>query len=71
MVLLDAVIRLRPGVLGNAESLDRGRKLFSRGLIEHPHYTRPQDWEGREIPEVLLSGHHARIAEWRPPRPNA
>ncbi|MEM7189914.1 MAG: tRNA (guanosine(37)-N1)-methyltransferase TrmD, partial [Pseudomonadota bacterium] len=63
MVLLDAVIRLRPGVLGNAASATE--ESFSRGLLEHPHYTRPQTWEGREIPEVLLSGHHARIAEWR------
>lgn len=63
MVLLDAVIRLRPGVLGNAESTKE--ESFSRGLIEHPQYTRPQVWEGRAIPDVLLSGHHARIAEWR------
>ncbi|MEM0988810.1 MAG: tRNA (guanosine(37)-N1)-methyltransferase TrmD [Pseudomonadota bacterium] len=63
MVLLDAVIRLRPGVLGNAASTEE--ESFSRGLLEHPHYTRPQVWEGREIPEVLLSGHHARIADWR------
>ena len=62
-VLLDAVIRLRPGVLGNETSTEE--ESFSRGLLEHPHYTRPQVWEGREIPEVLLSGHHARIAEWR------
>ena len=62
-VLLDAVIRLRPGVLGNAEST--AEESFSRGLLEHPQYTRPPLWEGREIPEVLLSGHHARIAEWR------
>ena len=63
MVLLDAVIRLRPGVLGNAEST--AEESFARGLLEAPHYTRPQVWEGRAIPEVLLSGHHARIAEWR------
>jgi len=63
MALIDAVIRLRPGVLGNAASTEE--ESFSRGLLEHPHYTRPQAWEGREIPEVLLSGHHARIAEWR------
>ncbi len=63
MVLLDAVIRLRPGVLGNAASTQE--ESFSRGLLEHPHYTRPQVWEGRAIPEVLLSGHHAKIAEWR------
>jgi tRNA (guanine37-N1)-methyltransferase len=63
LVLLDAVVRLRPGVLGNAASTVE--ESFARGLLEHPHYTRPQTWEGREIPEVLLSGHHARIAEWR------
>jgi len=63
MALIDAVIRLRPGVLGNEASTEE--ESFSRRLLEHPHYTRPQVWEGREIPEVLLSGHHARIAEWR------
>lgn len=63
MVLIDAVVRLRPGVLGNAASTEE--ESFSRGLLEHPQYTRPQVWEGREIPEVLLSGHHAHIAEWR------
>jgi len=63
MALIDAVIRLRPGVLGNEASTEE--ESFSRGLLEHPHYTRPQVWEGREIPEILLSGHHARIAEWR------
>ncbi|MEM7424342.1 MAG: tRNA (guanosine(37)-N1)-methyltransferase TrmD [Pseudomonadota bacterium] len=68
-VLIDAVIRLRPGVLGNAESLRD--ESFSRGLLEHPHYTKPAEWEGRAIPEVLLSGHHARIAEWRRSRSEA
>jgi len=63
MALIDSVIRLRPGVLGNEASIEE--ESFSRGLLEHPHYTRPQVWEGREIPEILLSGHHARIAEWR------
>jgi tRNA (guanine37-N1)-methyltransferase len=63
MALIDAVVRLRPGVLGNAESTQE--ESFSRGLLEHPHYTRPQVWEGRAIPEILLSGHHAKIAEWR------
>jgi tRNA (guanine37-N1)-methyltransferase len=63
MALIDAVIRLRPGVLGNEASI--AEESFSRGLLEHPHYTRPQVWEGREIPEILLSGHHAKIAEWR------
>ena len=63
MALIDAVVRLRPGVLGNAASTDE--ESFSRGLLEHPHYTRPRIWEGRAIPEVLLSGHHAQVAEWR------
>jgi tRNA (guanine37-N1)-methyltransferase len=63
LVLLDAVVRLRPGVLGNATSTLE--ESFAGGLLEHPHYTRPAVWEGREVPEVLLSGHHARVAEWR------
>ncbi len=63
MALIDAVLRLRPGVVGNAESTEE--ESFSRGLLEHPHYTRPQVWEGRARPEILLSGHHARIAKWR------
>ena len=61
--LIDAVVRLIPRVLGNPESL--AEESFSSGLLEHPHYTRPPVWEGRPIPEVLLSGHHGRIAEWR------
>lgn len=63
MALIDAVVRLLPGVLGNEASVEE--ESFSRGLLEHPHYTRPRVWEGRAIPEVLLSGDHARIAEWR------
>jgi tRNA (guanine37-N1)-methyltransferase len=63
MALIDAVVRLRPGVVGNAASIVE--ESFSRGLLEHPHYTRPPLWEGRAIPEILLSGHHAKIAEWR------
>ncbi len=63
MALIDATVRLIPRVLGNAEST--GAESFSHGLLEHPHYTRPTDWEGRAIPEILLSGHHANIAEWR------
>ncbi len=63
MVLIDAVVRLRPGVLGNEAST--AEESFSRGLLEHPHYTRPQVWEGRGIPEILLSGHHVKIAGWR------
>lgn len=69
MILLDAVLRLRPGVLGNLVSTEE--ESFSRGLLEHPQYTKPNVWEGREIPEVLLSGHHARIAEWRRTRAEA
>jgi tRNA (guanine37-N1)-methyltransferase len=61
--LIDAVVRLIPRVLGNPESL--AEESFSSGLLEHPQYTRPPVWEGRPIPEVLLSGHHGRIAEWR------
>ena len=63
MALIDATVRLIPRVLGNAESTEA--ESFSHGLLEHPHYTRPTDWEGRAIPEVLLSGHHAKIAKWR------
>lgn len=63
MALIDACVRLLPGVVGEAESLDW--ESFEQGLLEYPHYTRPRDWEGRTIPEVLLSGDHGRIAEWR------
>ena len=61
--LIDACVRLIPRVLGNAESMQA--ETFSAGLLEHPHYTRPTEWEGLRIPDVLLSGHHGRIAEWR------
>ncbi len=63
LVVLDATLRLVPGVLGNADSIRH--ESFSEGLLEHPHYTRPSVWEGCEVPEVLLSGHHARIEVWR------
>jgi tRNA (guanine37-N1)-methyltransferase len=63
MALIDACVRLLPGVLGNAESAVA--ESFSDGLLEHPHYTRPAVWEGRAIPEVLLSGNHAEIDRWR------
>jgi tRNA (guanine37-N1)-methyltransferase len=63
LVLLDAVVRLLPGVMGNEAS--GGEESFENGLLEHPHYTRPPEWEGRAIPEVLMSGNHARIAAWR------
>ncbi len=63
MVLIDACVRLLPGVLGAAESLEH--ESFEKGLLEYPQYTRPREWEGRAIPDVLLSGDHKRIAEWR------
>jgi tRNA (guanine37-N1)-methyltransferase len=61
--LIEACVRLLPGVAGNAESL--AEESFETGLLEHPHYTRPQTWEGRDIPEALTSGDHARIRAWR------
>lgn len=61
--VIDAAVRLLPGVLGNAASPEE--ESFTSGLLEHPQYTRPADWNGRTIPEVLLSGNHARIAAWR------
>ncbi len=63
MVVVDACVRLRDGVLGAADSL--GEESFEAGLLEYPHYTRPRAWEGRAIPDVLLSGDHRRIADWR------
>ena len=63
MVLIDAVVRLLPGVVGAAASL--AEESFEQGLLEYPHYTRPREWEGSAIPEVLLSGDHKRIAAWR------
>lgn len=63
LVLLEACIRLLPGVVGAAESLTE--ESFETGLLEHPHYTRPAVWEGREIPPVLTSGDHAKVAAWR------
>ena len=63
MVLVDACVRLLPGVMGAAAS--GAEESFANGLLEYPQYTRPQLWEGRPIPEVLLSGDHGRIAAWR------
>jgi tRNA (guanine37-N1)-methyltransferase len=63
LVLLDAVIRILPGVMGNDRS--GGEESFETGLLEYPHYTRPQVFEGREIPAVLTSGNHGEIAKWR------
>lgn len=61
--MLDATVRLIPGVLGNAASTEE--ESFSNGLLEHPQYTQPRNWQGLEIPPVLLSGNHAEIARWR------
>jgi len=63
LVLLDAVVRLLPGVMGNELSGDH--ESFEDGLLEYPHYTRPQLFEGQPIPDVLTSGNHARVAKWR------
>ena len=62
-VVLDACVRLLPGVLGAADSLSD--ESFERGLLEYPHYTRPAEWQGRAVPETLLSGHHEKIRAWR------
>ena len=63
MTVLDACVRLLPGVVGDAASLDE--ESFAAGLLEYPHYTRPQSWGGRAVPEVLTSGHHEKIRAWR------
>jgi tRNA (guanine37-N1)-methyltransferase len=63
LAILDACVRLIPGVMGKEAS--GAEESFEAGLLEYPHYTRPRDWEGRTIPEVLLSGDHAKIAAWR------
>ncbi len=63
LVLLDSIVRLLPGVMGAAESALE--ESFSAGLLEYPHYTRPAEWQGRRVPDVLLSGHHGAVAAWR------
>lgn len=63
LVAIEACVRLVPGVLGQAQSLSE--ESFEDGLLEHPQYTRPRTFEGRDIPEVLLSGHHAEVSKWR------
>ena len=63
LVVLEAVTRLVPGVVGKEESL--AAESFEGGLLDHPHYTRPQEFRGMRVPDVLLSGNHAEIAEWR------
>ena len=66
LVLIEACVRLLPGVLGEAASLSE--ESFEDGLLEHPQFTRPRTFEGRDIPEVLLSGHHGEVARWREDR---
>ncbi len=63
LTLLDACVRLLPGVMGKNELAED--ESFEGGLLEYPHFTRPREWEGRSIPEVLLSGDHKKIARWR------
>ena len=63
LALIDACVRLLPGVMGAEASLEE--ESFTRGLLEYPHYTRPADWCGRKVPDVLLSGHHENICAWR------
>ena len=63
MVVLDACVRLIPGVMGKV--LSGEEESFEQGLLEYPHYTKPRDFEGRSIPDVLLSGNHQRIKDWR------
>jgi tRNA (guanine37-N1)-methyltransferase len=63
LVLLDATVRLLPGVMGAADSA--ADESFSQHLLEYPHYTRPAEWQGQRVPDVLLSGHHAAVAAWR------
>lgn len=63
VALIDACVRLLPGVMGDAASLEE--ESFQSGLLEYPHYTRPAEWHGRSVPEVLLSGHHEKIRAWR------
>lgn len=63
IAMIDACVRLLPGVIGKAESLIE--ESFETGILEYPHYTRPQDWNGRLVPEVLTSGHHEKIRAWR------
>ena len=63
MVMLDACVRLIPGIMGKLDS--GAEESFESGLLEYPHYTRPREWEGHAIPDILLGGDHAKIAAWR------
>ena len=65
IVLLDACVRLLPGVMGAGEASAAEESHSMTGLLEYPHYTRPAEWQGRAVPPVLLSGHHAEVARWR------
>ena len=69
MALIDAAVRLLPGVVGAPATL--AEESFERGLLEYPHYTRPAEWQGRKVPDALLSGHHERIRAWRLARAEA
>ena len=62
-IMFDAVVRLLPSVLGNSQSIEN--ESFEDNLLEYPQYTRPVEWEGRKVPDVLLSGHHKKVGEWR------
>jgi len=63
MTIIEAVVRLLPGAVGNEGTMDE--ESFAYGLLEYPHYTRPPEWEGRKVPEVLVSGHHEKVKKWR------
>ena len=63
MIMLDAIVRLLPGVLGNSASTEN--ESFEGNLLEYPQYTRPIEWKGRKVPEILLSGHHENVAKWQ------
>lgn len=65
MVLIDGIARLLPGVLGHAESAGQDSFSLESGLLDHPHYSRPEVWRGQAVPEVLMSGDHAKMARWR------
>lgn len=63
MIMLDAIVRLLPGVLGNSASTEN--ESFEDNLLEYPQYTRPVEWKGRKVPEILMSGHHENVAKWQ------
>jgi tRNA (guanine37-N1)-methyltransferase len=69
IALIDACVRLLPGVVGDAATLEE--ESFVGDLLEYPHYTRPQEWQGRAVPEILLSGHHEKVRRWRQARAEA